>query len=81
MNRKKATELWPIIKAFSEGRAIQVKDNNIWKDVDDIQLNLKLLKNLRSHLKIRLRSLKQSFQQWVKLKLSSSIRKTYIVQR
>lgn len=35
MNRKKATELWPIIKAFSEGRAIQVKDNNIWKDVDD----------------------------------------------
>ena len=35
MNRKKATELWPIIKAFSEGRAIQVKDNNVWKDVDD----------------------------------------------
>ena len=22
MNRKKATELWPIIKAFSEGRAM-----------------------------------------------------------
>ena len=35
MNRKKATELWPIIKAFSEGRAMQVKDNNVWKDVDD----------------------------------------------
>ena len=35
MNRKKAAELLPIIKAFSEGKAIQVKDNNVWKDVDD----------------------------------------------
>ena len=35
MNRKEAAELLPIIKAFSEGRAMQVKDNNVWKDVDD----------------------------------------------
>lgn len=35
MNRKKAAELLTIIKAFSEGKAIQVKDNNVWKDVDD----------------------------------------------
>jgi hypothetical protein len=38
MNRKEATELLPIIKAFSEGRPIQyrIKDNEsaIWNNVD-----------------------------------------------
>lgn len=35
MNRKEAAELLPIIKAFTEGKVIQVKDNNVWKDVDN----------------------------------------------
>lgn len=35
MNRNQAKELLPIIKAFAEGKAIQVKDNNVWKDVDN----------------------------------------------
>lgn len=35
MNRKKAVELLPIIKAISQGKAIQVKENNVWEDVDD----------------------------------------------
>ena len=37
MNRKKATELWPIIKAFSEGKTIERKTrswelNKGWRD-------------------------------------------------
>lgn len=35
MNRNKAKELLPIIKAFAEGKVIQIKDNNVWKDVDN----------------------------------------------
>ena len=35
MNRKEATELLPIIKAFAEGKVIQVKDNNVWEDIDN----------------------------------------------
>lgn len=35
MNRNQAKELLPIIKAFAEGKVIQVKDNNVWKDVDN----------------------------------------------
>lgn len=35
MNRNQAKELLPIIKAFTEGKVIQVKDNNVWKDVDN----------------------------------------------
>lgn len=35
MTREEAKEMLPIIQAFAEGKVIQVKDNNIWKDVDD----------------------------------------------
>lgn len=35
MNRTKASELWPIVKAYGDGHAIQIKLNNVWKDVDD----------------------------------------------
>lgn len=35
MDRNQAKELWPIIKARAEGRAIQVKINNVWEDVDN----------------------------------------------
>lgn len=34
MDRQEAKELLPIIQAYAEGKVIQVKDNNIWKDVD-----------------------------------------------
>ena len=35
MDRNQAKELLPIIKAFAEGKAIEVKINNVWKDVDN----------------------------------------------
>lgn len=35
MDRNQAKKLWPIIKALAEGKVIQVKDNNVWKDVDN----------------------------------------------
>lgn len=35
MDRNQAKELLPIIQAFAEGGVIQVKDNNVWKDVDN----------------------------------------------
>lgn len=34
MNRKEAAELLPIIKAFSEGKVIQVEQKNGWVDAD-----------------------------------------------
>lgn len=36
MNRKKAAELLPIIKAFSEGKTIECRNNRVaenWKEV------------------------------------------------
>ena len=35
MNRNQAKELLPIIKAFSEGKAIQQTDGYDWYDLDD----------------------------------------------
>lgn len=35
MDRNQAKELLPIIKAFAEGKAIEVKINNVWEDVDN----------------------------------------------
>lgn len=44
MNRKQAKKLWPIIKAFAEGKVIQVIDTTdqcgLWEDaVDDLKIN------------------------------------------
>lgn len=36
MNRKEAAELLPIIKAFSEGKEIQYKENGRWYSAEDI---------------------------------------------
>ena len=47
MNRKEASELLPIIQAFSEGRKIMVKDRRLsdeeynWSEVDDCSFNIK----------------------------------------
>lgn len=36
MTRERAAELWPIIKAYGEGKTIEYKiDGNKWKDVDN----------------------------------------------
>lgn len=35
MDRNLAKALLPIIQAYAKGKVIQVKDNNIWKDVDN----------------------------------------------
>ena len=36
MTREEAKELWPIIKAFGEGKTIQFqKDANVWEDMID----------------------------------------------
>lgn len=35
MNRNQAKELLPILQAFAEGKVIQVKNNNVWKDIDN----------------------------------------------
>lgn len=46
MNREEATKLLPIIKAFSEGETIQVKDKRLsdeedsWSETDDCSFNI-----------------------------------------
>lgn len=35
MNRNQAKELLPILQAFAKGKVIQVKNNNVWKDIDN----------------------------------------------
>ena len=35
MDIERAKELLPIIQAFAEGKAMQVKNNNVWEDIDD----------------------------------------------
>lgn len=39
MNRKEAAELLPIIKAFSEGKVIQVEQKNGWVDADWVNVS------------------------------------------
>lgn len=40
MNRKEATELLPIIKAFSEGKIIEMSTINGWVNKDDLNSDL-----------------------------------------
>ena len=41
MKRERAAELWPIIKAFSEGKTVQVftTDDKRWKDLTNPRFN------------------------------------------
>ena len=64
MNRKEAAELLPIIKAFSEGKVIQVEQKNGWVDADWANVSFDDYPSYKYRIKPEYRPFKDAEECW-----------------
>lgn len=68
MNRKEAAKLLPIIKAFSEGKVIQVEQKNGWVDADWANVSFDDYPSYKYRIKPECRPFKDAEECWQEMK-------------
>ena len=64
MTREEAKEILPIIQAFAEGKAIQAKESDKWKDINNFNFAMKSAKSYRIKIEPKYRPFKDAKECW-----------------